>query len=266
MTKKVIIYFLVVFATLSCHTQKIGSETDSGPYVILKLDDLWNEDELVHQGWVQVIDFLRKEKIVGSIGIVGESLENGKPEYFEWIKRRAGEGFEFWNHGYCHCKPSVNGEERREFRGTDLAFQLDHLSKTQRLASEKLGMTLRSFGAPYNATDENTIKALAGIPALKVWMYKETVGNTDKLVLKRIKKVNIEYPVHVPDFQQFKEGYEQHKDENLLVLQGHPRSWVEDAERFKNFQQIIRFLKSKKVRFITPYNYYLAQAMNKANS
>lgn len=154
----------------------------------------------------------------------------------------------------------------REFRGTDLAFQLENLNETQRLASEKLGMTLRSFGAPYNATDANTLEALATIPELKVWMYKETAGDTEKLVLKRIKKVNIEYPVHVPNFQQFKEGYEQHEDENLLVLQGHPRSWVEDAERFKNFQQIIRFLKSKKVRFITPYDYYQAQATNKANS
>ncbi len=266
MTRKAIVYFLVVFATLSCQSQKIGSEANASPYVILKLDDLWNEDEVVHPGWVQVVDFLRKEKVVGSIGIVGESLENGKPEYFEWIRRQAQEGFEFWNHGYCHCKPSVNGEEMREFRGTDLAFQLENLNETQRLASEKLGMTLRSFGAPYNATDANTLEALATIPELKVWMYKETAGDTEKLVLKRIKKVNIEYPVHVPNFQQFKEGYEQHEDENLLVLQGHPRSWVEDAERFKNFQQIIRFLKSKKVRFITPYDYYQAQATNKANS
>ena len=137
---------------------------------------------------------------------------------------------------------------------------MEQLTKTQRLAQEKLGLTLSTFGAPYNATDDSTAIALATIPELKVWLYKETSVPTTKFILKRIKKVNIEYPVHVPNFQKFKAGYEELKEKKLLTIQGHPRSWVEDKERFEAFQQIILFLKSEKASFITPFAYYLAQA------
>lgn len=257
---------LALLTAMACQTQRILQDDASGPFVILKLDDLWYEDGLVHPGWLQVMDFLHKEGVVGTIGIVGNSIEKGNPDYFDWIKERAEEGVEFWNHGYCHCKPVVEEEERREFRGTDIAFQQEQLTKTQRLAKEKLGLTLRSFGAPYNATDEATAKVLDNIPDLKVWMYKETSAPTEKFQLKRIKEVNIEYPVHVPDFQKFKEGYEKNADEELLTIQGHPRSWVKEAERFEAFKQIVLFLKSKKARFITPYKYYLLHNKDNKNS
>ncbi|MBX2871059.1 MAG: hypothetical protein KTR30_03140 [Saprospiraceae bacterium] len=242
---------------VACQSQKVPEKSTVGPFVILKLDDLWYEDELVHPGWLQAIEFLQEQEVVGTVGLVGKSLEAAAPEYYDWIKQRAGEGFEFWNHGYCHCKPVVEGEERREFRGTDFGFQLEQLSKTQSLAKEKLGMTLRSFGAPYNATDDSTALALATIPELEVWMYKETIVPTTKFLLDRIQPVNIEYPVHIPDFDKFKKGYEAYKEEEVLVLQGHPRSWVDDSARFVAFQQIILFLKAEQAQFITPYAYYL---------
>ncbi|NRB54271.1 MAG: DUF2334 domain-containing protein [Saprospiraceae bacterium] len=184
------------------------------------------------------------------------------PHYFDWIKKRAAEGFEFWNHGYCHCKPIVDGEETREFRGTEYTFQLEQLTRTQQLAQDKLGLTLRTFGAPYNATDDRTALALATIPELKVWLYKETTKPTAKFILERNKKVNIEYPVHVPNFQKFKAAYQELTEKSLLTIQGHPRSWVEDKERFEDFQQIIRFLKSENAQFVTPFDYYLAQTKN----
>ena len=248
-------YFLLPFmiiTTLNCNTRKL---TYTGPKVILKLDDLWYEDELVHEGWIAVMDFLNTQKVKGTIGLVGNSLEEGTENYYNWIKEREQEGHEIWNHGYCHCKPIVNGQECREFRGTEYAYQLDQLQKTQQLAKEKLGLNLVSFGAPYNATDSLTANALTKIPELKIWMYKIDKAPTDKQVLKRIKEVNIEYPVHIPNFQKFKAGYEQYKNEGLLVIQGHPRSWTKDKERMENFKKIVTFLKNKKVQFTTPMEY-----------
>ena len=251
-TKPFWMLLIIIFSSLNCSLQKVKVNK---PMVILKLDDLWFEDGLVHEGWQEVMDYLNNEKVIGTIGLVGNSLEKGDENYFNWIKQRHQEGHEIWNHGYCHCKPMVDGKECREFRGTNYVYQLDQLQKTQQLAKEKLGLTLVSFGAPYNSTDSLTENALAKIPDLKIWMYKETKAPTDKLVLKRIKAVNIEYPVHVPDFQQFKAGYEKYKKESLLVIQGHPRSWVKDSTRMGNFKQIIAFLKSKNVEFTTPIKY-----------
>lgn len=241
---------------MACNSQKSMVAAKARPYVILKLDDLWFEQGLVHPGWQQVVAYLNQQKIKGTIGLIADSLEEADSSYIQWMKQREQEGYEIWNHGYCHCKPMVDGEEQREFRGTDYAYQLESLLKAQRLAQEKLGITMHSFGAPYNSTDDFTAKALAQIPDLKVWIYKESKTPTEKFTLPRIAEVNIEYPVHIPDFEQFKNGYEQFKNEPILVIQGHPRSWVEDSSRFEEFKQIVTFLQSEGVLFTTPYQYY----------
>ncbi|WP_367391253.1 DUF2334 domain-containing protein [Lewinella sp. LCG006] len=253
--------FFVVFILLlnGCSTTKNRPAGSTRPMVILKLDDLWFEDGLVHPGWIQVVDFLNSMKVKGTIGIVGNSLEEGDSTYFNWIKQRHEEGYEIWHHGFCHCRHQEEEVEIREYRGENLAAQTESLLNTQQLAQEKLGITLRSFGAPYNSTDQHTASALAEIPDLKVWMYKETDCSTDKFLLPRIAEVNIEYPVHQPDFEQFKQGYEQFKNEPVLVIQGHPRSWVEDESRFEAFKRIILFLVEEKVTFVTPYGYYLRE-------
>ncbi|MEL6867849.1 MAG: alginate lyase family protein [Bacteroidota bacterium] len=229
------------------------------PYIILKLDDLWCKNDMVHPGWERVIEFLNSQEVKGTIGLIGSSLEKDNPVYFDWIKQREAEGYEIWNHGFCHCRIKDNGTEIREFRGKELEDQSESIIKTQDLAKEKLGITLRTFGAPYNSTDEHTTKALANHPDLKIWLYKETTAPTNKFVLNRIPEVNIEYPVHQPDFEKFKAGYAQFKTEPILVIQGHPRSWTEDQQRFENFKKIILFLKEEGVSFTTPYEYYLMQ-------
>lgn len=249
-------FLLIGFLSFSCGGPQLFEGDPQKPYVILKLDDLWYEEGLVHPGWQQVVDFLNQEGVQGTIGLVCNSLEEGDEAYFQWIKNREAEGYEIWHHGYCHCKPTIDGEEKREFRGTPYAYQLEHLSKAQQLAKDKLGITLRSFGAPYNSTDAFTAQALAQIPDLKVWMYKETQSPTKKYVLPRIPEVNIEYPVHIPDFEKLKAGYEQFKGEPILIIQGHPRSWVDEPSRFETFKEIVLFLKSERVRFTTPYSYY----------
>lgn len=231
-------------------------------YVILKLDDLWFEEGLVHTGWIQVVDFLNKENIRGTIGIIGSSLETDNTAYFNWIKTRHEEGYEIWHHGFCHCRHQEGEVEIREYRGKSLEEQCESILNTHHLAKEKLGITMHSFGAPYNSTDTSTTIALMEIPDIKVWMFKETSIPTDKFLLPRIKEVNIEYPVHVPDYEKFIEGYNQNLAEPILVIQGHPRSWTESEIRFEEFKKIVLFLKNQNVQFITPYEYYQLQLPN----
>lgn len=241
------------------NTELIKDSAKSKPYVILKLDDLKFENGLVHPGWIQVVSYLNKTGVTGTIGVIGESLEKGDSAYFDWINERNNEGYEIWNHGFCHCRYNQDGIEIREYRGESLEHQLEGIVKTQKLAKDKLGITLRSFAAPYNSTDEFTVKALAEVPNLKIWMYKETSLPTDKFELKRISELNIEYPTHQPNFEKFKEGYEKFKKEDVLIIQGHPRSWAEDEKRFQAFKDIIQFLKKEGVTFITPFDYYQSQ-------
>ena len=248
---------MTFFIMTSCSSVKEVSKIHPKPYVILKLDDLWCKNDKIHLGWKKVIEFLNEMEVNGTIGLIGDSLEKDNPEYFQWIKERKEEGYEIWNHGFCHCRATENGTEIREFRGKIFEEQLESILKTQQLAKEKLGITMKTFGAPYNSTDLNTIKALEQNEDLKIWMFKETNVETSLFLLNRIPEVNIEYPVHQPDFEQFKIGYEKFKQEPILIIQGHPRSWTEDEDRFENFKKIIFFLKKEGVKFTTPYEYYL---------
>jgi peptidoglycan/xylan/chitin deacetylase (PgdA/CDA1 family) len=253
------IYALIVtiFLATNCSSIKEISIDKPKPYVILKLDDLWCKNEIIHPGWEKVIEFLNTEYVRGTIGLIGSSLEKDNLDYFEWIRKRDQEGYEIWNHGFCHCRMNENGVEIREFRGKNKEEQLESIFKTQELAKEKLGITMHTFGAPYNSTDSITIDAIEQNSELKIWMYKETDIETNKFLLDRIPEVNIEYPVHVPDFKKFKKGYQKYKQEPILIIQGHPRSWTEDEERFENFKKIILYLKKEEVIFTTPHEYFL---------
>jgi peptidoglycan/xylan/chitin deacetylase (PgdA/CDA1 family) len=259
----VLLNLMLLLSLASCSTTApVVAETNK-PYVILKLDDLWCKNDIVHPGWEKVVDFLNEEKVIGTIGLIGTSLEKDNPDYFAWIKKRKEEGYEIWNHGFCHCRTKEADNVIKEFRGKNLNEQLSSIVRTQELAKEKLGITLHTFGAPYNSTDEFTTKALAEITDLKVWLYKETSVPTEKYLMNRISEVNIEYPVHQPDFEKFKAGYEKYKTEPILIIQGHPRSWTEDINRFEEFKKIILFLKQEGVTFTTPYEYYLMQSEKK---
>ncbi len=260
MFARILIFSLVnLLLLVSCNSFRKISKDSKKPFVILKLDDLWCKDNEVHAGWKMVVEFLNAQEVKGTIGLIGDSLEKDNFAYFDWIKERNQEGYEIWNHGFCHCRVKEEGVEISEFRGKNFEEQSSSITKTQRLAKEKLGITLHTFGAPYNSTDEQTTKVIEQISDLKIWMYKETRSPTNKFLLHRIKEVNIEYPVHQPDFEKFKIGYEKYKNESILIIQGHPRSWVEDINRFNNFKKIILFLKKEGVTFITPYEYYLIQ-------
>jgi peptidoglycan/xylan/chitin deacetylase (PgdA/CDA1 family) len=257
---RVLLFMISVLLPTSCNSNKVVTSNAPKPFVILKLDDLWYKDNQVHEGWEQVIAFLNDQNIIGTIGLIGNSLEQDNEAYFDWIKKRQQEGHEIWNHGFCHCRNRDQEKEIREFRGTDFEAQFASISTTQKLANEKLGITLRTFGAPYNSTDDHTANALAEIPDLKVWLFKETDSSTDKFLLDRIPEVNIEYPVHQPDFEEFKKGYEQFKSEPILIIQGHPRSWAADKNRLENFKKIILYLKNEGVTFTTPYEYFLTES------
>jgi peptidoglycan/xylan/chitin deacetylase (PgdA/CDA1 family) len=243
--------FLLLF--FACQAKEPA--TTEGPKVILKLDDAWFEDGLLHPGWIQTFGYLNERGIIATIGIVGERMQDAPPAYYDWLRDQADRGHEIWNHGWCHCKPTVNGEEVREFRGTSYDYQLRHLQQTQQLAKDKLGLELSTFGAPYNAVDSITTRALAQLPEIGIWLYPPAGTSAELKALPRT-PVNIEYPVHQPDFASFLKHYQENQDEPVFVIQGHPRSWLEPESRMVEFRKIVDFLAEEGADFVTPAEYF----------
>ncbi len=219
------------------------------PVIILKLDDVTRSgahgQAPVSPRWQRVADFVEREKIKASFGILGYSLEEDHEAYFTWIKDLAKRGsIEFWNHGF------ENRADR--FKGTPLAEQKEALLKVQRLAKQKLGLTLHVFGPHWGPTDKNTEAALAEIPEIRVWFFGPPRPQGGQVSLERT--LNLEATTFVPDFEKFKDGYERFgRLKPYLALQGHPNAWTD--ERWENFVKIVGYLKDKGCTFMTPSQY-----------
>jgi peptidoglycan/xylan/chitin deacetylase (PgdA/CDA1 family) len=164
---------------------------------------------------------------------------------------------ELWNHGYDHLLNAQNsdGSSYDEFRYSPLDYQKEQLSKSQELAKEKLGITLRTFGAPSNAIDTTTIRALEAFEEIKVWFFG--LEGSSKLVLGR--SAEMEYPIGKPDYESFVRNYDSTRV--YLVFQIHPNQW--DESQFKTFKQIIEFLRERQATFILPFEYYSSVSKEK---
>jgi peptidoglycan/xylan/chitin deacetylase (PgdA/CDA1 family) len=219
--------------------------------IILKLDDVTAHGAHGHSPvsprWQRVADFIEQSHIKASFGIIGASLEQDNPAYFDWIKGLHGKGnIEFWNHGY---KDRTVADKAGEFEGS-LEEQQHALKRTQTLAKETLGIELKAFGPHWSGTTTDTAKALEEIPEITIWFYGPQ--DSKKFVFERV--LTLENPTFVPDFDKFKERYERFaRDKACLALQGHPNQWNE--QRWAGFVKIIEYLKSKGCVFMTPSEY-----------
>lgn len=238
-------------------TTCVEGKAHSSPYVVIKADDLvYRPDENVFgSGWNRFIQLIHSRKISASIGIICNSLEGENAEYYDRIKQVYSEGkIEFWNHGYTHWR---NKEATVfEFSGRDREAQREAINQGQLLAREKLGFTFSTFGAPFNAVDAITAEVIQSQPEIKVWLYGPASADLgdEQMVLKRTAGLDIEFPVHHPNFEKFKVAFANHITEPYMILQVHPGGW--DAERFSQFEQILDLMITEKVTFVPPSQLY----------
>ncbi len=221
--------------------------------VVLKLDDVvaGPAGHIVPERWQRVSDYLEGKRIKAAFGIIGFSLVNDNPAYFKWITDRAARGYiEFWNHGFRQRAQNDVGEFERSY-----ADQLYSLRMTDSLAKAKLGLQLSVWGPHWSATNEDTDRALAQMPQIRMTFgYPPKAVHYKGIVLPRT--IDLEYPTHNPDFEAFKKAYRaKQKELDYFFLQGHPNSW--DDARWANFVKIIEFLQAEGVRFVTPSELYV---------
>ena len=218
--------------------------------VILKLDDVTTNGasgkRAIAPRWQKVAEFVEREGIKANFGIIGWSLEEDKPAYHDWIKTWHGKGvIEFWNHGYKNRKTS---SEPDEFAGS-LDEQAAALRATQRLAKERLGLTLTAFGPHWSGTNAQTPQALAQVPEIKVWFGSSS--DQPGPGLKVLITDRLERPTFIPNYDHVVRIHDRiaKGGRGYMVLQGHPNKW--DDARWDDFTKIIAFLKEKECRFVT---------------
>jgi len=230
--------------------------------IILKADDLvFDPKNVVSDKWHRFFNYIRNQNIKASVGLIGFSIEQGNKKYFNYIRNLHNSGrFEIWNHGYTHELNVLSQDSSyyySEFKNRTEEEQYLNLTKTQSLVKDSVGIVLTTFGAPGNAIDDNTTKALERIGELKIWFYG--LPSTSKYLFKR--KYEIEYPTFYADYSKFMANYKD--DQNLDVLQIHPNHW--GNFEFNEFHKIITELKKDGVVFVNPSEYLGMTEYNNVN-
>ncbi len=219
------------------------------PKVVLKLDDLKAHNGDAHPKWKEVADLAKEKNVTVTFGIIAKGMDDNATEFLAWARDFQSTGLvEYWNHGYDHAAWKADGKSLKEFKGSGYAHQKEHFERSQQLASEYLGAPFTTFGPPFGATDEDTVRVLSETPDITVWLYGKTDDSAGKVILERCWSLNIEAPLFVPNYAAFVEGYAHNRGSEYFVVQGHPSHW--SGERWDQFVQIIDFLVEQKVHFV----------------
>lgn len=244
---KKILFLILLLPVL--HAMSFKMSAQNRKIVLLKLDDVhYGENgEAIPERWQRVTDYIEKKGIKAGFGIIGYSLAEDNPAYFKWIKDIAEQGnIEFWNHGYWNrTAADTIGEFERNYEE-----QFRALFLTDSLAKANLNLELHVWGPHWSSTNEDTDRALSNMPGIRM-----TLGSPQnpRFYTGYVFHSNLqmEYPVHNPDFDSFVEAYNgEWKNLDFFYLQGHPNSW--DDTRWNHFVRIIDFLESENVLFVTP--------------
>ena len=224
--------------------------------IIFKFDDViagsGDTGEVVPPRWQRITDFIEKDHLKASSGVICASLEGENPAYFEWLKEHHKKGaMEFWHHGY---RMRTAEEKTGEFDQGTWEEHKALLDRGEHLAKEKLGFEFAAFGPHWSSTTDATDRALEAVSEIKIWLCgPKKPKYFTRLSLPRV--MGLEDPIFVPDFEKFQTTYnERAADQDVLVLQGHPDQWKSE-EKWEGFFKIVEFLKSKGCVFMTPSEY-----------
>lgn len=252
--KKVLAFVLCTALTLSVFPGAVSAASDRfKPIVIIKLDDLTTNTVA---GFQKAFDLVQKEGVKAGFGVIGNSLEDDgkKQAFYDKIKEWDKAGIEIWHHGYLHAEP--------EYHGSDYDSQYENFNKTVQLLKDKCGITVTSFGSPFNNSDATTAKMIGEkFPQITNVMLSADYGEHGFLRLPT--RADIEPATGDVSYDRFIVNYEKLKRSPYIVLQGHAGMW--DENDLAEFQKVITFLKERGSVFMTPTEYAAYYREQEAN-
>lgn len=237
----------------------LGIPLYSQPKIILKLDDLEAKGSAFN-ACIPTLDYLAANKIKSGWGVMrmDDISESQIAMLKTFMGKTATNGealFEIWHHGLDHSRDNPSGTW--EFSGTSYAFQKLHFDSASGILKNKLGITVRTFGAPYNHIDTTFLKVMSEDSNMKVLLFGKPAPSKESGILNLDHRVNMERATGDVNHDFFVSNYNASKNKftDYIVLQGHPPKWTSDSLR-NEFKKIIAFLNFEGCEFVTPYGYF----------
>lgn len=220
-----------------------------GPKIILKLDDYKVRNNTCKG--LQTLAFLKEKNVKAGFGVIATYCDATSAKVFgEYLNAKNNNGeklFEVWNHGFDHIKP--------EFKDTSFEYQRKHFLMADSIIIANIGVEARTFGAPYNANDANTLKVISLIPRYKTIFFSQVKPDQASGLFNLGNRINLEVKTGMPDSAFFVTNYlaQKEKYSDYIVLQAHPPHFT--PESFEQFKKVINFLLKEKCEFVLPDEY-----------
>ena len=223
--------------------------SEEAPVVILKLDDFGKSSTL--DSYNNLLHLFEEYGITGGFGLIGsyfdELTEDEKQKVVNAVEKYTEAGIEIWHHGYLHSTTEYNANG-----GDDYETQKANFGKTMDIAKNYFGITIRSFGSPYNHAGDTAIRMIQeNYPEITNYMFLRSDPNGIANLPIFNEGCAIESETGVLDAAAFIANFESQKATGkYLVVQGHPNSW--DDNELSQLELIIRYLLASGVTFMTP--------------
>jgi peptidoglycan/xylan/chitin deacetylase (PgdA/CDA1 family) len=222
---------------------------------IIKADDVRQETK----NWQRFFDLSREKGVKVSAGIICNSLEGDNKKYSDWLNKLQASGWvEFWNHGWDHSRgKETKGKSTSEFSKSGYPHQKKHFDDSQAIMKRVLGSEPIALGTGYNAVDSDTVKVMNESSTLRIFFgYSNPDGLKDTVVAPM--KLKGEHDgTGKPNFQKFKEDYQQKKNLTFTAIQFHPNGF--SPQHFDEYSKILDFLISEGWTFMLPKEYIAKQ-------
>ncbi len=234
--------------------------------VIFKLDDLRYEYTIDkkpvydYTDFVSLANWANEEKVALAFGVICNTLEDedgiDKSGYYKAIADMdASEYIEIWCHGYTHEQTGDADTGYSAEFNAPLNDQIATLQNCANIVYEKTGVTLRSLGVPHNIKNEDTIKALESVPQFKTLIASGSAKYTGSTFIHLQNQLGFEEKTGVLlSLDTIKENFNKASSKEYVMFQGHAGRWSD--EDIAKFKELVAYLKTQNVVFMTPTEYY----------
>lgn len=221
--------------------------SDDKPVIIFRCDDFGKMGTL--GAFKKVAYLFDKYNATGGFGIVGNwFLENNEEQQQvvvdagkEFIK----DGIEIWHHGYLHSTTEYN-----ENKGDPIETMKENFGKNMDLVEERFGVTMQSFGSPYNHAGPT---ALGMIQENYPEITSASCLDKDPENIATIPRFNtrcqIEADTGIIGSQAFITNFQNTRTQPYLLVLSHPGYW--DDGELSEFELILRYLNASGVTYMT---------------
>ena len=224
------------------------SSTGDTPVVVFRFDDFGKSGTL--SSFNKLAMLLEKYDATGGYGIVGnwfaDQTDEQKQSVVNATEEYTDQGIEIFHHGYYHSEDEYN-----DGKDTSYETMLTNFALNMDIVEEYFGITMTSFGSPYNHAGDTAIRVVQeNFPEITNFMHLDSDPNGILVLTNLNNRAAIESSTGVIDSLGFIARFEANRGESYVIPLAHPGYW--DDGELAEFELILRYLNACGVTYMTP--------------